>query len=166
VAIALLTAVVALFWPPQPSLSGRAHAIDGDTLRIGETRIRLTGLDAVERDQSCTRADGTAWACGRDAGAYLGTLVDHATITCVTSGRDLYRRVLARCTAGGNDLGEQMVRAGWAVAELDYALPLADARLHARGIWSGQFDDPAQWRRSHGAETFDLWAWLMGVFGR
>ena len=36
------------------SLSGAAHIVDGDTLVIDETKIRLFGIDAPELDQSCT----------------------------------------------------------------------------------------------------------------
>jgi len=58
VAIALLAVVAALFWPPPAALSGQARAVDGDTLRIGDSRVRLVGLDAVELDQNCRDASG------------------------------------------------------------------------------------------------------------
>jgi endonuclease YncB( thermonuclease family) len=166
VAIGLLTALVALFWPPPASLSGQARAVDGDTLRMGESRIRLIGLDAVELDQTCTNSGGAQWACGREARSFLDRLSEDSVTTCAAEGHDRYRRVLARCRANDADIGEQIVRAGWAVAELEYGVALAEARLNGRGIWAGRFDDPADWRRNHGAETFDFWAWLMGLFGR
>ena len=34
-------------------LSGRARVIDGDTLDVGGTRVRLHGVDAPEAGQSC-----------------------------------------------------------------------------------------------------------------
>ncbi len=166
VAIGVLAALAALFWPPAASLSGRAMAVDGDTLRIGETRIRLLGLDAVELDQSCTDRAGAEWPCGREARTFLDRLSESGTTVCVADGRDRYRRVLAHCSTNDADLGEQMVRAGWAVADLEYGLALAEARLNGRGIWAGRFDDPAEWRRDHGAGTFDFWTWLLGLFGR
>lgn len=165
-AIALVAALAALFWPPSASISGRASAVDGDTLRISETRIRLLGLDAVEFDQTCSDAKGNSWPCGREAHAFLRELTKGGTTTCAADGRDRYRRVLARCSVLGADLGEQIVRAGWAVAELEYGVALAEARLNGRGIWAGRFDDPAAWRRDHGQDTFDFWAWLWGLLGR
>lgn len=165
-AIAVIAVIAGLFWPPAASLSGRATAVDGDTLRIGDTRIRLIGLDAVEFDQICADAAGSDWPCGREARRFLDRLTDAGSATCAADGRDRYRRVLARCAVGSADLGEQIVRAGWAVAELEYGLALADARLNARGIWAGRFDDPAKWRADRGADNFDLWAWLMSWFGR
>lgn len=42
-------------------VTGRAYITDGDTIRIGDTRVRLFGLDAPERAQQCER-DGSATA--------------------------------------------------------------------------------------------------------
>jgi endonuclease YncB( thermonuclease family) len=165
-AIAVVAVIAGLLWPPPATLSGRASAVDGDTLRIGETRIRLLGFDAVEHDQTCRNDAGEAWDCGREARSFLAGLVKGETTSCAADGRDRYRRVLARCAVARSDLGEQMVHAGWAVAELEYGLALADARLNRRGIWSGTFDDPADWRRTHGTDTFDFWTWLTGLLGR
>jgi len=165
-AIAVLVVIVALFLPPEPMLSGRATAVDGDTLRIGERRIRLLGLDAVELDQTCTDQSAASWPCGRDARAFLAGLTKGEATICASAGRDRYRRVLAHCSVRQADLGEQLVRAGWATADLEYGLALADARFNGRGIWAGTFDDPAQWRREHGADAFDLGSWLMGLLGR
>lgn len=166
VIIAVLAALAALFWPPSDTLAGRATAVDGDTLRIGETRIRLIGLDAVELDQTCVNGEGANWNCGREAQHFLASLIADATTSCASDGRDRYRRVLAHCRVGNGDLGEQMVRAGWAVAELQYGVALAEARFNGRGIWSGTFEDPAKWRADRGADSFDLWAWLLGLIGR
>jgi endonuclease YncB( thermonuclease family) len=133
---------------------------------MGETRIRLIGLDAVELDQTCTDATGAEWPCGREARRFVDQLTDEGTATCAADGRDRYRRVLARCKIASGDIGEQVVRAGWAVAELEYGIALAEARLNGRGIWAGRFDDPAKWRADRGADNFDLWAWLTGWLGR
>ena len=165
-AIAVIAVIAGLLLPPPSTISGRASAVDGDTLRIGDTRIRLLGFDAVEHDQTCTDNAGATGDCGRDARSFLADLVKGETTSCAADGRDRYRRVLARCEVAKSDLGEQIVRAGWAVADLEYGLALAEARLNSRGIWSGKFDDPADWRRNHGAETFDFWAWLMELLGR
>jgi endonuclease YncB( thermonuclease family) len=162
--IALVAAVAALFVPPSSTLAGRAEALDGDTLRIGGARIRLLGLDAVELDQQCRRA-GVEWACGRDARSYVADLLQTAETSCTSDGRDQYRRVLARCRVNDRDLGDAIVSAGWATADIEYGLPLAEARLHGRGIWSGEFDDPADWRRSHGESGTSIWEWLRGLLG-
>src|SRR5690606_3620967 len=97
--------------------------------------------------------------------SFLASLVEGKTTTCAADGRDRYRRFLARCDVGNSDLGEQLVRAGWALADPEYGPGLVEARLEGRGIWSGSFDDPAVWRRTHGAETMDFWTWLIGGLG-
>jgi endonuclease YncB( thermonuclease family) len=45
--------VLALILPAyaREMISGNAHVIDGDTLEIGGTKIRLQGIDAPEADQ-------------------------------------------------------------------------------------------------------------------
>jgi hypothetical protein len=49
-------------------LAGTARVIDGDTLSIADTRIRLWGIDAPERDQTCQGKNGDVYECGRDRG--------------------------------------------------------------------------------------------------
>jgi endonuclease YncB( thermonuclease family) len=47
-------------------LAGTARVIDGDTLSIADTRIRLWGIDAPQRNQTCQGKDGDIYDCGRD----------------------------------------------------------------------------------------------------
>ena len=58
-------AVLALASPVSAQdIIGTATVIDGDTLRIGATTIRLYGIDAPEKRQTCRSANGTVWHCG------------------------------------------------------------------------------------------------------
>lgn len=41
--------------------------VDGDTLHIKGKSFRLFGIDAPEHDQTCYKADGKTWPCGRAA---------------------------------------------------------------------------------------------------
>jgi endonuclease YncB( thermonuclease family) len=45
-------------------ISGVARIVDGDTLAIGETKIRLEGIDAPETDQVCLDQNAATWNCG------------------------------------------------------------------------------------------------------
>ena len=45
---------------------GLGHAKDGDSLMVGDTEVRLFGIDAPEWDQSCQK-NGQDWSCGRAA---------------------------------------------------------------------------------------------------
>jgi endonuclease YncB( thermonuclease family) len=161
--IALVDAILA----PRPlPLVGHAEAVDGDTLRLGRTRIRLAGLDAPELRQTCTDASGGSWPCGAAARDFVVDQLRSGDVFCAPSGRDIYRRTLAACTIAGIDLGHAIVDAGWAVGDLDYSVQQLSARGAARGIWSGNFVAPADWRRTHGTDTFDFWTWLTGLLGR
>ena len=55
-------------------LAGEAKVTDGDTIRIGDTRIRLWGIDAPERRQTCQGRDGCVYDCGRDSAAVFNEL--------------------------------------------------------------------------------------------
>lgn len=130
------------------------NVIDGDTLVIGAEHVRLHGIDAPEREQTCRRADGSSYACGRMAALHLRREIADHVPDCTGHYRDHYRRMIATCTVGGRDMAEAMVRAGWAldVARYSggrYAAAEAEARAAKRGIWEGSFAAPASWRREH-----------------
>jgi len=163
--VVLAVAAVALLRnePAATPLTGRAEAVDGDTLRLGATRIRLLGLDAPELAQDCSGAGGD-WPCGAEARAFTRQVLAGHAVTCARFGRDVYGRTLARCDVDGSDLGRQIVAAGWAVSNDAYLAEQADARSAARGIWSGTFEPPAAWRRDHGAAEPGLWDWIRSWF--
>jgi len=168
VAFAVLAVVAALLEPLPPTLSGEASVADGDTLRLGGERIRLTGLDAPELDQTCTDTAGATWSCGRESSQRLRELINGEAVHCNTEGRDRYGRYLGRCSVGGEDLGAVLVAEGFAVAALPfYATEDALARREKRGIWAGPFDTPRHWRDTHGDATagFDLLGWIRSWFG-
>lgn len=133
-----------------PKLAGFATIVDGDTIRIHNERIRFLGMDAPELHQTCRDASGRDWSCGRAARERLVSLVAGSTVTCTPSGHDRYGRTLAVCTSvSGDDLGGTLVREGFAVAYGGYRLAEASARLGGHGLWSGDFEEPQQWRKAH-----------------
>lgn len=131
-------------------VAGAAAIVDGDTLTIAGTRIRLRGIDAFERGQTCRRAGGASYDCGARATATLAGLVGGRPVSCEGRERDRYGRLLAVCTASGRDLNAAMVSAGWAVAYGAYDAAEFRARAAGAGAWAGTFDQPAQWRGGHG----------------
>lgn len=135
----------------ESSLAGRASVRDGDTLEIHGKKIRLHGIDAPEAGQTCQRADGTAWRCGRDAAFALADHIGSRPVRCETRDMDRYGRFVARCEQNGEDIGAWMVRSGWAVAyrqySQDYAPEEREARAARRGLWRGHFELPWDWRQ-------------------
>lgn len=128
---------------------GAAVVIDGDTLSIAGERIRLRGIDAFERGQTCRR-DGAGYDCGKAAAAALAGLVGGREVSCTGGGRDRYGRLLAVCEAGGRELNAAMVASGWALAYGAYHIEEFRARAAGAGAWAGTFDSPAAWRGTHG----------------
>lgn len=94
-------------------------AVDGDTLSGCGERVRLWGIDAVERG-----SPGYA-----EAGRALSGLVSGVQVDCFAAPngqvRDRYRRLVALCKVGGKDVAEELVRGGYAV----------DYQVYSRGYY-------------------------------
>lgn len=152
-------AIAAWTWRPVPAATvPLAHVIDGDSLTVRQDdavlTIRLTGVDAVEYRQDCSRVGGGRWNCGREARTALERLAGRGPLHCDLTAKDAYHRTLAACRTlpfpDGIDLGAEMVRQGWAVATDDaYLVEEAEAQAKRRGIWQGDFVRPADWRATH-----------------
>ena len=131
------------------TVSGTPFVIDGDTLRFGTVHVRLWGIDAPEKHQSCGSDP-----CGLQATDAMRRLIGSDTVRCSQRDIDRYKRVVATCSAGGRDLGSAMVSAGMAVdyehySHRAYHAEQEQARNARRGIWAGDFEMPADWRREH-----------------
>jgi endonuclease YncB( thermonuclease family) len=131
------------------SLHGYAYAVGSDTLRIGGTVLRLTGIDTPEAEQRCGKA-GRSWRCGAAAEIALSRLVDGQRVSCALSGSDGAGHALGRCTVGRKDLGAELVRQGHLFAEggilARYAAEEREARAAKAGMWSGDVERPAEYR--------------------
>jgi endonuclease YncB( thermonuclease family) len=131
-------------------IAGRATVIDGDTLEIHGTKIRLLGIDAVEAPQKCG-SGSDQWPCGRRAAFALSDLIGEKPLRCEPRDRDRYGRTVAMCFLSELDVNEWMVRQGWAVAYARYSTAYveveATARAARRNIWSGEFTRPDEYRR-------------------
>jgi endonuclease YncB( thermonuclease family) len=131
-------------------LTGVPRIVDGDTLAIGATKVRLEGIDAPETDQVCLNANGAHWACGIEARDQLVAHVAGQEIRCSSNGIDAYQRTLGTCYLADEDLNAWMVQQGWALAYVQYSKAYIhaeeDARTNQRGIWKGAFIAPWDWR--------------------
>ena len=78
--------------------------IDGDTLHIGETAIRLQGIAAPEPDEPF----------GPEASDFLTALAYGKSARCQLTGEETWNREVAVCEIDGQDLGKLMVEAGMA----------------------------------------------------
>ena len=136
------------------TLIGIARVKDADTIEIQGHPIRLEGIDAPEKGQTCTRVDGTPWNCGLKAAQSVEKRIRGQQVVCENLRLGLLRRYLGSCSVGGEDLNRWVVREGWAFAFVQYSqkyLPdEAKARAIRRGLWAGKPPIPPwQWRRIH-----------------
>ena len=152
-----LSMVLSAAYPPgaRAELSGPVEVLDGDTLELSGRQIRLCGIDAPDRRQTCERRS-RAWPCGARATETLARLVDGRDVICYERDRDAFGRVQAVCYAAGRELNAAMVRAGMALAYRnrppDYGTVEIQAKPAGRGLWSGVFTLPWDWSRPDPAD--------------
>lgn len=127
---------------------GHARIIDGDSLVVGGREIRFKGIDAPEGRQQCTR-NGTPWACGEEARRHLAIAIGGRPVVCNGGEADQHGRLLAVCEADGRSLNAAMVEEGYAMAYGNYGAEEQRARAAKRGLWSGEFERPRDWRAKH-----------------
>ena len=120
------------------SISGKARVLDGNTLALGAQRVRLFGIAAPEITQNCTLAS-KVWACGADVATALHIQVGEQVVNCDERGIDATKTVTAVCKVGTLDLGDWMVRNGWARADRRASMMYVSAEIAARkaqvGLW-------------------------------
>jgi endonuclease YncB( thermonuclease family) len=132
-------------------LSGQASIIDGDTLEVHSTRIRLAGIDAPESTQLCRGDDSTQYRCGAKAANDLAAFIARRPVSCIPNSLDQYGRTVATCSVDGVDLGEWLVRNGLALdwpqySKGKYDEVQRDAEHSGRGIWEGSYVEPWLYR--------------------
>lgn len=122
------------------------RVVDGDTLAIDGSTVRLDGIDAPEAGQSCVDARGEVYDCGASAQAALARLTRSGRVDCAGTGEDRYGRIIAVCRADGRDIGAEMVAQGWALAyrrfSVAYVAEEEAARAAGAGMWAGEFEAP------------------------
>jgi endonuclease YncB( thermonuclease family) len=82
------------------------HAVDGDTIRVGNERIRLRGIDTPEMSE----LEGPA------AKQRLEELLRSGPIRIVPHARDVYDRLVADVFVNGQNVAEILRREGFSKA--------------------------------------------------
>ena len=134
-----------------PTLSGMLTAppqsvavVDGETLVLRETVIRLQGIAAPSRGQACAADGGTGRRdCGAASADALAQLVRGHDVACQLNGRDREGFARGLCEAGGTELNRTLVAAGWAHARGTtpgspdgFSAEETQAQVARLGLWS------------------------------
>ncbi len=131
------------------SAEGPARLVDGDSLFVGGKEVRLKGIDAPEGRQTCTR-EGKSWPCGEEARRQLQRMISGNSVRCRSIEKDQHNRLLGYCSADGKELNREMVRSGYALSYGKFEAEEKAAKAERRGLWSGEFERPRDWRRNNG----------------
>ena len=132
-------------------LTGQASIIDGDTLEIHGTRIRLWGIDAPESTQLCRGEDSLQYRCGAKAANELDAFIAQRPVSCIPISLDRYGRTVATCSVGRIDLADWLVRNGYALdwphySNGKYADAQREAERAGHGLWAGSYVAPWLYR--------------------
>ena len=122
---------------------GKAEVIDGDTVRIKETKIRLFGIDAPEKKQFCKKdylnififAFKKKYPCGQISRQKLKKFLNNQIIHCkVKDEKDRYKRYLGICYKGNSDINAWLVKNGYAVSYRKYSKEYLSEEIYAKKI--------------------------------
>jgi endonuclease YncB( thermonuclease family) len=132
-------------------ISGFVVVTDGDTIKISNNKIRLHGIDAPEKKQTCNK-NSKEYNCGVAATEALIKKIGNNIVKCLTQKKkDRYNRFVGVCFVEQEDLNKWMVRNGYAIAYRRYSKNyISDeefAKINKLGIWSGTFLKPEKWRK-------------------
>ena len=125
---------------------------DGDTIKINGEKIRFSGIDTPELNQTCAK-EGIKNSCGLIAKQILIDKIIDNKVKCIKEGKDRYKRILAECFVKNESLSRYLVRSGYAFAYRKYSKKfIIDedyARVNKLGMWSMEFEYPWDFRRNN-----------------
>ena len=138
-------------------IEGRATALGGDTMKVGNVIVRLAGIESPEGDQRCASTNKKNGRCSESAMEALGRIVRGKLVSCTLSGNDETGRSLAACRTEGNDIAATMVRQGHVFASQGmfarYSAIEGEARAAKAGLWRTDVQRPAEWRAKRWEEA-------------
>ena len=139
----------------RPTAKPRFQVVDGDTVKFGPQLVRLFGIDAPEKGQTC---DDGHWQPGPLAKKALEGFIAGRPVTCKQVDHDARNnRPVAQCFAGEDDLQAMMVAAGWAWSFGQYSQRYAPEEREAvtakLGVHAHRCIPPWEWRAQQRARN-------------
>ena len=148
----ILCSLSSLFLLSNNLFASHVTVIDGDTIRLGDVKIRFSGIDAPEINQTCVASEGKV-ACGKISRDLLIEKVTNNKISCTDEGKDFYGRALGECFVNGESLSSYLVREGFAFAYRKYSNKYIEdeeyAKFNKLGMWSMEFQYPWDYRSNN-----------------
>ncbi|KNH03092.1 phage-related protein [Qipengyuania citrea LAMA 915] len=143
--------------PPEGFVLGNPTATDGDTVRSGDARVRVVGVDAPEIKQLGYDRQGNALPIGEQSRAFLQDTLGRGTATVGPSFGSSWGRRVAPVNVGQTDAGLASLRYGQGFAAPEYLLEdpsrMSDyvqaesrARTNRLGVHGVYTQTPAEFR--------------------
>ena len=142
-------------------ITGYAKIIDGDTIKISNKKIRLHGIDAPEKKQTCKKpyliigifSFTKSYSCGQVSTDKLIKKINNQIVKCKIKNVDRYNRLIGECYKRNENLNAWLVSNGYAVAYRKYSKKYIPDEKNAKnknpGIWQGKFEMPWNFRRKN-----------------
>jgi len=149
--IGVLAPASSLLAEGRTPIVGKPVVLEGDLLTVGSHTLRLYGIAAPEKGQTC-KTKSRVLDCGRIAATGLMDLTAGVdSVSCEPLGLDPDGVMIVRCLdPQGFDLSRQMLYTGWALATPKSSRAFHDleakSRVAKRGMWKWQVTPPWQWR--------------------
>ena len=132
--------------------SQELKVVDGDTIHLNGEKIRFTGIDTPELNQTCIK-NGVENPCGFRAKQILINKIGNNNVQCINEGRDQYKRILAECFVNNESLSSYLVISGYAFAYRKYSKKFVKdedyAKVNSLGMWSMKFEYPWNYRKNN-----------------
>lgn len=131
---------------------------DGDSIKPGKIWMRLIGIDSPEVVSNHISKDQPQ---GREAAQFVRTLLKGKSVSVEILGKDKYKRPLGKSKLQGEDVGEIILKNGYAWYEYDYVrlskeerelykAAVKEAKSKDIGIWSEENPiRPRIWRGTY-----------------
>ena len=145
-----ILSLIILFFLSQNLFANIVKVIDGDTIKIGNEKIRFGGIDAPELKQICFKNEEKI-SCGILVKNVLKKKIGKETPKCISEGKDVYKRTIAECFINGESLSKFLVSNGYAFAYRKYSRKFIKderfAKKNKLGLWSMKFIFPWEFRK-------------------
>ncbi len=136
-----------------PEIRGYPKVLSGSILALEGIKLKLFGIDAPDANQVCINRMNESYNCGVTAKEWLQEWLNGKEVSCHVLSKVERGWATASCFVDDNkyDVAAVIVNSGWAVAYprttdvyVPYERQAAGAR---RGLWSGTFYKPWDWRK-------------------